>query len=47
MRKELLQEIDYNALKRQKERPNSLYYRDALWEVFLEMLDQIQGKNNE
>lgn len=39
VRKELLQELHYMALKKQRARPNDLYFCDALCEVFNELYD--------
>jgi hypothetical protein len=41
VRKEVIREIDYGALRKMAERPNDLCYKDALCEYFL---DQIQGE---
>ena len=41
VRKEVLQEIDYGAIRKMAERPDDLCYKDALCEYFL---DQIQGE---
>jgi hypothetical protein len=47
VRNDLLKEIDYMALKKQRNRPNDLYYCDALWEIFIEKLNDIEGETNE
>lgn len=43
VRKEVLKEIDYGAIRKMAERPDDLCYKDALCEYFL---DQIQGETN-
>lgn len=40
VRKDLIKEIDYIALQKQRARPTDLYYCDALWETFIEMLKE-------
>ena len=42
VRKEMLKEIDYGAIRKMAERPDDLCYKDALCEYFL---DQIQSKD--
>ena len=43
VRKEVLKELDYGALRKMRERQTDLCYKDALCEYFL---DQIQGESN-
>lgn len=44
VREEVLQEIDYGAIRKMAQRPDDLYYKDALCKYFLE---QLQGEGND